>query len=119
MPHLKLRVFSPCVCVCHLQAVQQFGRVHRSNQLHLPEFHVIVTEMGGEIRFTSTVARRMKMLGQGDSHKWMDGWMDPHTHKCLCLCVCVCVYMGHTYIRCVDAGRSSVCLWGGAGCHAG
>jgi len=45
------------------KAVQQFGRVHRSNQLHLPEFHVIVTEMGGEIRFTSTIARRMKMLG--------------------------------------------------------
>ncbi|CEM19277.1 unnamed protein product [Vitrella brassicaformis CCMP3155] len=45
------------------KAVQQFGRIHRSNQLKCPEFHLVVTEMGGEIRFTSTISRRMKLLG--------------------------------------------------------
>ncbi|CEM01510.1 unnamed protein product [Vitrella brassicaformis CCMP3155] len=45
------------------KAVQQFGRIHRSNQLHCPRFNLVVTDMGSELRFTSTVARRMKMLG--------------------------------------------------------
>lgn len=45
------------------KAVQQFGRVHRSNQAVPPKFAVVVTDLGGEVRFVSAVARRLRILG--------------------------------------------------------
>eukprot|EP00929_Paragymnodinium_shiwhaense_P084049 TRINITY_DN44924_c0_g1_i5.p1 TRINITY_DN44924_c0_g1~~TRINITY_DN44924_c0_g1_i5.p1 ORF type:complete len:836 (-),score=150.38 TRINITY_DN44924_c0_g1_i5:341-2848(-) len=45
------------------KAVQQLGRVHRSNQATAPRFAVLLTELGGECRFASAIARRMRLLG--------------------------------------------------------
>jgi len=53
------------------KAVQQLGRVHRSNQLHAPSFVCIVTDLGGEARFVSAVTQRLRQLGamtRGDRH---------------------------------------------------
>ncbi|CAJ1340021.1 unnamed protein product [Effrenium voratum] len=53
------------------KAVQQLGRVHRSNQLYPPKFTCIVTDLAGEARFVSAVAKRLKQLGamtRGDRH---------------------------------------------------
>jgi len=53
------------------KAVQQLGRVHRSNQLHPPAFACIVTDLGGEARFVSAVTQRLRQLGamtRGDRH---------------------------------------------------
>eukprot|EP00927_Polykrikos_kofoidii_P082291 TRINITY_DN8141_c0_g8_i1.p1 TRINITY_DN8141_c0_g8~~TRINITY_DN8141_c0_g8_i1.p1 ORF type:complete len:1516 (+),score=306.24 TRINITY_DN8141_c0_g8_i1:61-4548(+) len=45
------------------KAVQQLGRVHRSNQLFAPAFTCVVTDLAGETRFISAVTRRLKNLG--------------------------------------------------------
>ncbi|CAE7537963.1 Sbno2 [Symbiodinium microadriaticum] len=45
------------------KAIQQLGRVHRSNQRVPPRFAFVVTQLGGEVRFVSTVARRLRILG--------------------------------------------------------
>jgi len=53
------------------KAVQQLGRVHRSNQLHPPAFICLVTDLAGEARFVSAVTRRLRNLGamtRGDRH---------------------------------------------------
>ncbi|CAK9089715.1 unnamed protein product [Durusdinium trenchii] len=53
------------------KAVQQLGRVHRSNQLHPPKFTCIVTDLAGEARFVSAVSKRLVQLGamtRGDRH---------------------------------------------------
>jgi hypothetical protein len=43
--------------------MQRFGRTHRSDQAVPPEYVLLATELGGEKRFSSTIARRLGSLG--------------------------------------------------------
>jgi hypothetical protein len=43
--------------------MQVFGRTHRSDQAVPPEYVLLSTELGGEKRFSSTIARRLGSLG--------------------------------------------------------
>ena len=43
--------------------LQCFGRTHRSDQTMPPEYVLVSTELGGEKRFSSTIARRLGSLG--------------------------------------------------------
>lgn len=45
------------------KAVQGFGRTHRSNQASAPIFRLVTTNVMGQKRFTSTIARRLDQLG--------------------------------------------------------
>ncbi|NLB80583.1 MAG: DEAD/DEAH box helicase family protein, partial [Clostridiaceae bacterium] len=44
-------------------AVQGFGRSHRSNQVSAPSFKLITTDLKGQMRFISTIAKRLDQLG--------------------------------------------------------
>lgn len=43
--------------------MQMFGRTHRTNQAHAPEYVMLVSDLGGEKRFIATIARRLGSLG--------------------------------------------------------
>lgn len=44
-------------------AVQGFGRTHRSNEASAPEYRLITTNLKGQKRFISSIARRLDQLG--------------------------------------------------------
>ena len=44
-------------------AVQGFGRSHRSNQVSAPTFVLVTTDLKGQMRFISTIAKRLDQLG--------------------------------------------------------
>ena len=51
------------------KAVQQFGRTHRSNQASAPDYMFLISNLAGEKRFASSVAKRiesMNALTHGD-----------------------------------------------------
>jgi hypothetical protein len=45
------------------KAVQGFGRTHRTNQASAPIFHLVTTDLQGQKRFISSIARRLSQLG--------------------------------------------------------
>ena len=45
------------------KVIQQCGRSHRSNQSVSPDYVFLLSAIGGEIRFTSTISARLRALG--------------------------------------------------------
>jgi hypothetical protein len=45
------------------KAMQMLGRTHRTNQAHAPEYMMLVSDLGGEKRFVSTISKRLGSLG--------------------------------------------------------
>jgi hypothetical protein len=45
------------------KAVQGFGRTHRTSQASAPIFHLVTTDLQGQKRFISSIARRLAQLG--------------------------------------------------------
>lgn len=45
------------------KAIQGLGRTHRSNEAHAPEYVLVTTDVPGQKRFISTIARRLEQLG--------------------------------------------------------
>jgi hypothetical protein len=45
------------------QQMQFFGRTHRSDQAQPPEYVLLGSNVGGEVRFVSTIAKRLASLG--------------------------------------------------------
>ncbi len=45
------------------KAIQGFGRTHRTNQASAPVFRLVTTDLSGQKRFISSIARRLAQLG--------------------------------------------------------
>jgi len=45
------------------RAIQGLGRTHRSNQKQAPIYHLVATDLKGQKRFISTIARKLDQLG--------------------------------------------------------
>ena len=45
------------------QAIQQFGRVNRTNQRYYPQYVIATSDVPGERRFASSIAYKVKRLG--------------------------------------------------------
>jgi hypothetical protein len=45
------------------KAIQGFGRTHRTNEASQPVFHLVTTDLNGQKRFISSIARRLSQLG--------------------------------------------------------
>jgi NTP hydrolase family protein/strawberry notch-like protein/inorganic pyrophosphatase-like protein len=45
------------------KAIQGLGRTHRSNQVHPPKYYLVTTDLKGQARFVSSIARRLDQLG--------------------------------------------------------
>ena len=61
--------------------VQDFGRTHRANQVQPPIYLLVFTELGGEKRFSSTIARRLGNMGaltKGDRNAERAGNLDKY-----------------------------------------
>jgi hypothetical protein len=61
--------------------VQDFGRTHRTGQVAPPVYMLVFTELGGEKRFSSTIARRLGNMGaltKGDRRAEKAGNLDKY-----------------------------------------
>ena len=61
--------------------VQDFGRTHRTDQFAPPIYVLVFTELGGEVRFSATIARRLGTLGaltKGDRRAEKAGNLDKY-----------------------------------------
>ncbi len=61
--------------------VQDFGRTHRTDQFAPPIYGLVFTELGGEVRFSATIARRLGTLGaltKGDRRAEKAGNLDKY-----------------------------------------
>ncbi len=61
--------------------VQDFGRTHRTGQVAPPIYLLVFTELGGEKRFSSTIARRLGNMGaltKGDRRAEKAGNLDKY-----------------------------------------
>lgn len=61
--------------------IQDFGRTHRTGQVAPPVYMLVFTELGGEKRFSSTIARRLGNMGaltKGDRRAEKAGNLDKY-----------------------------------------